>query len=77
MPIYDRWWFRAFAAVVMFFGCQLCFMVSRLQNLDEEKVNLQAEVQTLERKRDTLLMDIATKEREVLRLDKKEQQLEV
>ncbi|KAK6009046.1 glycosyltransferase family 43 [Ostertagia ostertagi] len=77
MPIYDQWWFRAFVAVVMFFGCQLCFMVSRLQNLDEEKVNLQAEVQTLERKRDALLMDIATKEREILRLDKKEQQLEV
>uniref|UniRef100_W6NL70 Galactosylgalactosylxylosylprotein 3-beta-glucuronosyltransferase n=1 Tax=Haemonchus contortus TaxID=6289 RepID=W6NL70_HAECO len=77
MAIYDQWWFRAFAAVIMFFGCQLCFMISRLQNLDEEKVNLQAEVQMLERKRDSLLMDIGTKEREILRLDKKEEQLEV
>ncbi|WKX95667.1 hypothetical protein Q1695_012265 [Nippostrongylus brasiliensis] len=75
--VFDRWWFRAFVAVAMFFACQLCFMISRLQNLDEEKITLQAEVQTLERKRDTLLMDLANKERDILRLDRKEQQLEV
>ncbi|KAJ1371899.1 hypothetical protein KIN20_033934 [Parelaphostrongylus tenuis] len=75
--IFDRWWFRAFAAVALFFVCQLCYMISRVQNLDEEKITVEAEIQTLERKRDNLLMEIATKEREIVRLDRREQQLEV
>lgn len=77
MMLLDRWWFRAFVAVVMFFLCQLCFMISRVQNLDEEKITLEAEIQTLERKRDSLFMDIANKQREILRLDRREEQLEV
>lgn len=119
MPsILDRWWFRAFAAVALFFLCQLGFIISKVQNLDEEKMTLLAEVirhtssvswqdlssgvwcssisnsadvlfslnisfyyssqiQTLERKRDGLLMDIANKERDIIRLDRKEQQLEI
>ncbi|EYC18859.1 hypothetical protein Y032_0026g1409 [Ancylostoma ceylanicum] len=75
--ILDRWWFRAFAAVALFFLCQLGFIISKVQNLDEEKMTLLAEIQTLERKRDGLLMDIANKERDIVRLDRREQQLEV
>ncbi|KHJ93403.1 glycosyltransferase family 43 [Oesophagostomum dentatum] len=77
MSVMDRWWFRACAAVAIFFLCQLGYIISKVQNLDEEKVTLLAEIQTLERKRDELLMDIAKKERDVVRLDRKEQQLEV
>lgn len=77
MNILNQWWFRAFVAVVIFFLCQLVFMISKVQNLDEERAVLQAEIQTLERKRDFLVMDIAVKERDIFRLDRKEQQLEL
>ncbi|PAV56731.1 hypothetical protein WR25_04999 [Diploscapter pachys] len=73
----ERWWLRAVVAIGLFFLCQMALMMSKVQNLDDEKITLQAEVASLSRRCDELRMEILTKERDVVRMQARAEQLEL
>ncbi|CAI2324751.1 unnamed protein product [Caenorhabditis sp. 36 PRJEB53466] len=66
--IVEKWWFRAFLAVILFFVWQLFYAINKVQGLDEERATLQATIEVLTRKSDGLQLKILEKERELTRL---------
>lgn len=40
----EKWWLRAFIALVIFFVWQLFYAINRVQSLEEERATLQATV---------------------------------
>ncbi|CAI4224271.1 unnamed protein product [Auanema sp. JU1783] len=74
--VWDRLWFKIFAASMLFFLCQLFLTFAKVQTFEEDKMYLKAEVESLERKKDTLNMDIMTKQRTLARMNKEESRLE-
>uniref|UniRef100_A0A8R1IHS4 Galactosylgalactosylxylosylprotein 3-beta-glucuronosyltransferase n=1 Tax=Caenorhabditis japonica TaxID=281687 RepID=A0A8R1IHS4_CAEJA len=67
--IVEKWWFRAFIALLLFFTWQLFYAISKVQSLDEEKVTLQATIEVLTRKSDELRRQIFEKERNLHQLN--------
>ncbi|EGT51833.1 hypothetical protein CAEBREN_11722 [Caenorhabditis brenneri] len=65
----EKWWLRAFIALVVFFIWQICYAINRVQGLEEEKTVLQATIEVLKRKSDVLRTEIHEKERALTRLD--------
>lgn len=67
--IFEKWWLRAFIALVVFFIWQICYAINRVQGLEEEKTVLQATIEVMKRKSDMLRAEIHDKERTLTRLD--------
>ncbi|CAO4363698.1 unnamed protein product [Caenorhabditis nigoni] len=67
--IFEKWWLRAFVALVIFFIWQICYAINKVQGLEEEKTVLQATIEVLKRKSDMLRTEIHEKERTLTRLD--------
>ncbi|CAI5441770.1 unnamed protein product [Caenorhabditis angaria] len=66
---FEKWWFRAFLALMIFFIWQLFYSISKVQSLDEERATLQATIEVLHRKSDGLRLEILEKERTLTRLN--------
>ncbi|CAB3405277.1 unnamed protein product [Caenorhabditis bovis] len=64
----EKWWVRAFIALICFFGWQLFYALSKVQSLDEEKARLEATIDVMTRKSDELRIQILEKERILTRL---------
>ena len=68
--------FRIVGAIALFFIVQLFYVFSKVETLDDGKLTLEAEVHTLERKRDSIRMRLNELERETYRSEKRLLQLE-
>lgn len=67
--------FRVICAVGFFFVIQLMFFWSKLENLDDKKLKVEAEIETLERKRDGLQRKTWDLQRDIHRMELRLEQL--
>uniref|UniRef100_A0A915Q5L5 Galactosylgalactosylxylosylprotein 3-beta-glucuronosyltransferase n=1 Tax=Setaria digitata TaxID=48799 RepID=A0A915Q5L5_9BILA len=72
----ERLVFKIICAVGLFFVAQVAVFWSQLQNLDEKKFVLVAEIDTLVRKREVLNKKIWMQEKEAYRVEKKLQRID-
>lgn len=68
--------FKVICAVGLFFLMQLMFFWSKLENLDDKKLTIEAEIETLTRKRDNLQMKSWNLQKDIHRMELRLQQIE-
>ncbi|VDK44567.1 unnamed protein product [Anisakis simplex] len=68
--------FKVICAVGLFFLMQLMFFWSKLENLDEKKLTIEAEIETVIRKRDNLQMKSWELQKDIHRMELRLQQIE-
>ncbi|KHN87042.1 putative glucuronosyltransferase sqv-8 [Toxocara canis] len=68
--------FKVICAVGLFFLMQLMFFWSNLENLDDKKLTIEAEIDTLIRKRDNLQMKSWELQKDIHRMELRLQQIE-
>lgn len=69
--------FKVICAVGLFFVMQLGFFWTKLENLDDKKLTVEAEIAMLSRKRDELNKKIWMLEKDVYRLETTLQRIDV